>query len=70
MSEPDIAWGSQGWVARRDKVRELREALLFAVVTCRQATDTEELANLCAQISSSLPLAMAGEVARSSRHTK
>jgi len=72
MSEPDFAWGpaDRGWGAKRDKVRELRQALLFAVITCRQATDTEEHAFLCAQNSSSKSLLKAGEVAQSSRHTK
>ena len=72
MKEPVIAWdpADRGWGARRDKVRELRQALLYAVITCSQATDTEEHAFLCAQISSSKPLLRAGEVARSSRHTK
>jgi hypothetical protein len=72
MKESVFAWdpADRGWGAKRDKVRELRQALLFAVVTCRQATDTEEHDFLCAQISYSKPLLRAGEVAQSSRHTK
>ena len=51
----------RGWGARRDKVRELRQALLFAAITCRQATATEEPAFPCAQISNSGPLVGVGE---------
>jgi hypothetical protein len=63
MSKPASPGGpaDRGWGARRDKVRELRQALLFAAITCHQATATEEHAFLGAQISKSEPLVGAGE---------